>query len=91
MPDIRVARSGGDSYEVRVSDGAGSTRHLVIATEDDVERYGGGVAAERLVAASFEFLLEREPKESILGTFELPVIEQYFPEYVDRIVDYLGD
>jgi hypothetical protein len=27
------------------------------------------------------FLLEREPKESILGQFDLPVIGRYFPEY----------
>ena len=30
---------------------------------------------------SFEFLLEREPKESILARFDLSVIARYFPEY----------
>lgn len=34
-----------------------------------------------LVRRSFEFLLAREPKESILRSFELPVIGRYFPEY----------
>jgi hypothetical protein len=33
------------------------------------------------VQSSFEFLLEREPPSSILKTFELSVIERYFPEY----------
>ena len=89
MPDIYVARKGGDSFEVEVSEGGASTRHYVTATEDDVERYGGGVEAEALVEASFVFLLEREPKEAILGKFELPVIERYFPEYPDRIAEYL--
>ena len=30
-------------------------------------------------------LLEREPKESILARFDLPVIERYFPEYPHEI------
>lgn len=38
-----------------------------------------------LVQTSFEFLLEREAKESILRTFELPVIGRYFPEYEAQI------
>ena len=40
---------------------------------------------EELVAASFVFLLEREPRESILRRFELPVIERYFPGYEAEI------
>ena len=42
---------------------------------------GGGVPAEELIEASFEFLLERESKESILAEFDLPVIGRYFPDY----------
>ena len=34
-----------------------------------------------LVRRSFAYLLEREPKESILGAFELTVIGRYFPEW----------
>jgi hypothetical protein len=33
------------------------------------------------VEKSFEFLLDREPNTSILRTFDLPVIQRYFPEY----------
>ena len=40
---------------------------------------------EALIEASFHFLLAREPKESILGRFDLPVIERYFPEYPREI------
>ncbi len=35
--------------------------------------------------SSFGFLLEREPKESILGTFDLRVIGRYFPDYEREI------
>ena len=34
---------------------------------------------------SFQFLLEREPKESILKQFDLQVIGRYFPEYEREI------
>jgi len=38
-----------------------------------------------LVEASFAFLLEREPKESILRDFDLIVIGRYFPQYEQEI------
>jgi hypothetical protein len=40
---------------------------------------------ERLVRRSFEFLLAREPKESILKESELPLIQKYFSEYKTEI------
>ena len=42
---------------------------------------GGKITKEELIRKSFEFLLEREPKESILSKFNLKVISNYFPEY----------
>jgi hypothetical protein len=38
-----------------------------------------------LVRRSFEFPLEREPKESILSRFDLRVIARYFPEHDDEM------
>lgn len=40
---------------------------------------------EDLVRRSFEFLLVREPKESILKKFNLRDIEKYFPEFPEEI------
>ena len=37
--------------------------------------------AARLVERSFDFLLERESNRTILSTFDLSVIQRYFPEY----------
>ena len=39
----------------------------------------------KLITKSFEFLLERESNQSILKKFNLEVISQYFPEYIDEI------
>ena len=40
---------------------------------------------DRLVRETFAFLLEREPRSSILARFDLPVVERYFPEYPSEI------
>jgi hypothetical protein len=84
---IRITSAQPPRYVVEVEEGASRTRHEVMAQEDDVRRYAGSasVSAERLLEASFQFLLEREPKESILRQFDLPVIEKYFPEYPREI------
>jgi hypothetical protein len=81
MATITVARTRETSYRVTVEEPNGRTEHEVTVTDADVERYAPGTTPERLLEASFEFLLEREPKESILSRFDLPVIERYFPEY----------
>lgn len=81
MATIRVTHQHGAEYYVTVEDDRGSTAHVVTVWPSDVERYAPGASPEELIEASFEFLLEREPKESILRRFELPVIERYFPEF----------
>jgi len=90
MPEIDVTRTGAESFRVEVRDGRGKSVHEVKATAEQVRRYGGGASAESLIEASFEFLLEREPKESILSSFDLPVIERYFPEYAGDVRERLA-
>ena len=38
-------------------------------------------APEEFVSRCFDFLLEREPKESILARFDVRDIGRYFPEF----------
>ena len=90
MAQITVAAKGQDVYQVTVEEGASRTTHDVTVTAEDIERYAPGVSAEQLVEASFRFLLEREPKESILSQFELSVIERYFSEYPVQIREKLS-
>ena len=66
---------------VTIRNGA-ETRHRVRVRHSDLERLAPGASdPEDLVRASFAFLLDREPKESILREFDLMVISRYFPEY----------
>lgn len=81
-------------FEVMVGEGAAATVHSVTVPKAYWEELthstgsrqassgqAGQVTPEELVRKSFEFLLQHEPKESILQEFELPVIQKYFPEY----------
>ena len=80
-PKISVEPSGGAVYRGVVTQGRHVTTHEVTVTPEDVARYAPGSTPERLLEASFEFLLEREPASSILSRFALPVIERYFSDY----------
>jgi hypothetical protein len=72
----------GFACEVTVGTDADATRHTVMVSRDDLADLAPGhYDPEELVRASFAFLLEREPRESILRRFDLPVIERYFPGY----------
>ena len=89
MAAITVEAHADDEFEVLVEDAGSATTHVVTVSPGAIDRLAPGVNAARLIEASFRFLLDREPKESILGRFDLEVIERYFPDYPDRIGDYL--
>ena len=85
MAEIKVRPVGESTFSVEVTEGMSKTIHEVKASQASIDTYGGSGSAERLIKKSFEFLLEREPKESILSSFELSVIARYFPEYPKEI------
>jgi len=89
MAEIEVQRTNqGEPYEfqVTVKEGETETRYRVTLRQADYERLSGGQASpEALVRESFRFLLEREPKESILRSFDLTVIGRTFPAYERQI------
>ncbi len=76
----------GYRFQVIVREGSSETRHQVTLSRADYQRLAGNQASpEALVTESFRFLLEHEPKESILRSFDLTVISRYFPEYENEI------
>jgi hypothetical protein len=78
--------SEGWSCTVTIGDDPAATRHEVAVPTDVLERLAPGtVEPSRLVRDSFDFLLEREPRESILRRFELPVIGRYFPDWETKL------
>lgn len=82
---------GGWACAVRVGEAGRESAYAVSVSAAELARFAPGADdPQRLVTASFEFLLEREPKESILARFALSVIEHYFPEYPREIARRLG-
>ena len=76
----------GFACDVVVGTDPDATRHAVMVSQDVLSDLAPGhYDPEQLVRASFDFLIEREPREAILRQFELPVIERYFPGYASRI------
>ena len=92
MQTIKVSKSEietGWIFEVKVSNG-NSTTHRVNLTREYYEHLPlSDTTPTKLVEGSFRFLLEREPKEMILRTFDLKIISHYFPEYKRRISEYI--
>ena len=73
---------------VTVDDGRGASTHEVtVATEQatDLAAAADGHDVQRLVYETFAFLLEREPKESILRSFDITAVSRYFPEFESEI------
>lgn len=88
MAEITVEPLGDEAYRVTVEEAGSTSTHEVTVSSDEVVGLSD-VSTEKLIEASFRFLLDREPKESILPRFDLGVISRYFPEYRSRIGDYL--
>ena len=68
---------------VVIDDGSrDGSRHEVSVRAADLDRLAPGATDPTdLVRRSFAFLVEREPPESILRSFDLPMIGRYFPDY----------
>jgi hypothetical protein len=89
MSEIAVDCSPVDgrwTARVTVTDRGSSREFEVAVSQAELARLDPESADPRdLVRRSFEFLLAREPKESILRSFGLSVIGGYFPEYEREI------
>ena len=86
MADVSVKRTGETEdalqFDVEVTEAGSSSRHVVTLQREDAEGLGDRFSSrEEFVRRCFEFLLEREGKESILGRFDIRDIGTYFPEF----------
>jgi len=83
---IEIEKLDTSHFRVRVIEAGSESVHQVALDPKEHARLAGATAdPEKLIRKSFEFLLEREPKESILKRFDLSIISRYFPEYEREI------
>ncbi len=76
-----TAREGGWHCSVVLGD----AEHSVQVDRGTLDDLAPGRTPDDLVRASFTFLLEREPPESIMRSFELPIIGRFFADYPDEM------
>jgi len=67
---IKVEKKNQQEFTVKVE---GKEYNVNLDDEYWQDLTGGKIANEELIKKSFEFLLEREPKESILSRFNLRI------------------
>lgn len=83
---ITVKKKNQGEFLVTIDEGNSRTEHNVELDDGYYNKLTQGrITEEELIKKSFEFLLKREPKESILSRFYLNVISRYFPEYENEI------
>jgi hypothetical protein len=91
--NIDVVRKPGDdplAFDVTIREGKSESRHRVTMAQATCTKLtGGDHTPEQCIDAAFRFLLDREPKEAILGRFDVSVISRYFPEFERELPDYL--
>jgi len=89
---IEVSEAADGRFDVRVTEGVSQTSHRVTLQPEDYARLTNStITREELIRLSFEFLLDHEPKESILAQFDLSVIRRYFPSYDGEITKRLSN
>ena len=92
MIEVRRIKDGEPlEFDVVIREPKGETRHRVTMDQETCQRLTAGRhSPERCLEASFRFLLDREPKDSILSRFDITVIARYFPEFERELPSYLS-
>ncbi|HJP65224.1 MAG TPA: hypothetical protein VKA30_02845 [Actinomycetota bacterium] len=90
MADIQVEPTGEQdgrlTFVVTVGQAGDTTTHHVTLGRSDLDRWSSSdESPDGFVRRCFEFLLEREPKESILPRFDVTEIQSYFSSFEEDI------
>ncbi len=91
-PSVTVTPCHGSifTFDVIVRDLRGERRHRVTIDAAEAQRWKKlGAAPSRCVEAVMRFLLDREPKETIMSAFDMRVVRRYFPEFDEAFPRYL--
>ena len=95
MPEIIIEKEAntpsGWKFVVNVMSQDTTTQHTVSISKESWQALTKKqITPQELVTKSFEFLLKRESNESILRTFDITVISQYFPDFEKIIKKHIG-
>ena len=74
-----------DLFKVSIKDNIETCHHVTLKDEIFEKLTQKKITKEKLINLSFEFLLKKEENTQILREFELQVISDYFPDYMENI------
>jgi len=75
-------------FQVTVNAKNPSSHNVTLTDETHQNLTNGKASKKELIEFSFIFLLKRESNTSILSSFELSVISEYFPEYIKTVKEW---
>jgi hypothetical protein len=83
---ININQQDENTFKVTVQEDSSQSNHTVTLDDKYHKKLTGGIMPKTaVIEKSFEFLLERESKESIMSKFDLRDINKFFPEFENFI------
>ena len=74
-----------DLFKVSIKDNIETCHHVTLKDEIFQKLAQKKITKKKLINLSFEFLLKKEKNTQILREFELQVISEYFPDYMENV------
>tara|TARA_B100000963_G_scaffold86413_1_gene74067 strand:+ start:694 stop:972 length:279 start_codon:yes stop_codon:yes gene_type:complete len=82
---FKVDQIHNNLFKVFINDSVDSL-HLVTVSDKIFQKLTKNkITKKKLIQLSFEFLLKREKNTQIFREFEIQVISEYFPDYLDNL------
>ena len=82
---ILIKKRNDDVFEVTVVDTITTTHAVTVTNMSLTDLTKNNITKAELLDFSFKFLLDREPNTSILSSFDINVISEYFSDYKDEV------
>ena len=82
---LSIRKLSDDVFMVTVAETSTTTHTVTITDQSLNDLTDNNVTKTQLLEFSFKFLLEREPNTSILSSFDINVISEYFSDYGDKV------
>ena len=84
---LTIENIDNDTFSVSINS-VKDTQHTVTFSDKQRESYNlGHIEKDVIIKYAFEFLLVREPNTSILNSFSIDLISNYFPEFKNRLLE----
>ena len=88
---IQIDQINKDLFKVFITDNI-DTCHLVTLKDEIFQKFTQNkITKKKLINLSFEFLLKKEKNTQILREFEIQVISEYFPDYLQNLKLWCGE